>query len=225
MEAFGFIRRKLVIPRVPFGRQASPQLFIMHGLAEKSVFLAALGIIERPMLDHFFTVDQHDGSFTLGNAQHAGATHIEVKHFTRISKIELVNIVINRAALAPAHCWNAIAVIGKAGFPARTVIAFKVFHEIDFINPRRIAHLHHRPDKHPFCAELASLSAKKNPNWRLLAGLNPGCNVKTKYFRRFPHALWAHQILLEPVPWHPMIPPRFEMRFLFEILRHSCHTA
>ena len=199
MKAARTLRRKLVIARVPFPGQLSPQVVIVSNGAEVPVALVGPHIFHAPVLGHYSTVDQHHGGFPFRDAQHPGPLHVEVEQDAWIGQVNLIDVVINRPALAARKRRNGVTVIGEPGFPASPVDAFQVLHQIDLINACWIADLHDGPDKDSFGPKLGVFGAEEYAHGRFAVRRDTRCDVETNHLRLDVHTFCTVAVLAKPV--------------------------
>ena len=110
----------------------------MHLRTEVFVLTAMLRLLQLPDLGHPGAINQHHGGFALVDAEHSLSLHVHIEQCCRVAEINLVDVVVDRAAVKPSECRYGVAIVGEASLPAAPVEAGKVFHQIDLIAARRI---------------------------------------------------------------------------------------
>jgi hypothetical protein len=83
---------------------------------------------------------------------------INIKQFSRVAKIHLVNIVIDGFPGTRGKMGNGEPIIGEARKPSPSVESDQLFHEIDLIDPTWVADLFDRPEEDPLGAILGGFA-------------------------------------------------------------------
>lgn len=120
--------------------------------------------------------------------------HRLVEQLGRVGGVELIDVVVQRATVAPRQVRDSEAVIGKAGAPARLVEAGQAGHAVDLITAVRVAHLFQRIDKHALSAILGRFGTQEYAHGRCVRCPGSGCQddrLDTRYRDVFPNVPWG----------------------------------
>ena len=94
------------------------------------------------------------------------AVQRQVEQKCGIGQVDLVDVVVDRLAGPSREVGDGEAVAGEARAPAAAVEAGHILHQVDFVDPRRVANLQDRPDEHTLGPILALLGAEEDPHRR-----------------------------------------------------------
>ena len=140
--------------------------------------LLALRGPDVPDAAHAGAVDQHHGGIHLADREIAVLAHLGVEQVGRILEIDLVDVVVDRAAVEAGELGNGKAVIGEPGQPLVSPKAGDVLHQVDFVDAGRVAVALDRPQQHAFGAELTGLGAHEDAHRGLPVRRVAGADVE-----------------------------------------------
>ena len=103
-------------------------------------------------------------------------THVEVEEQAGVGKVDLVDVIVDRAAVAAGQLRNGEAIVREAGTPTAPVESRQVAQHVDLVGARGIADPLDRVDEDALGPPLAVLGAEKDPYRWLRARGVPGTN-------------------------------------------------
>ncbi|MNI78317.1 hypothetical protein D3C73_1346840 [compost metagenome] len=124
---------------------------------------------------HALAVDEHDGRFPGGKRQVAVLAHRLVEQRGRVGGIKLIDVVIQRATVAPRQVRDSEAIIGEAGTPARLGESGQARHPVNLITPVRVSHLLQGKDKHALGSVLSRFGTQEYAHGGSVRGSGSGC--------------------------------------------------
>ena len=95
------------------------------------------------------------------------AADVAVEQLGRVRQVDLVDVVVDGAALVAGEMRDREAVVGEAGQPQPPVEADQVLHQVDLVDARLVAHLLDRPDHDALGPVLGRLAADEDAHGRL----------------------------------------------------------
>src|SRR5215471_1606607 len=102
---------------VPRGIDWAIQVSYCPCLRFHEASVAALGFRKSPYRSHPGTIDQHDCCISIGERQKTVLSKINIKQFSRVAKIHLVNIVIDGFPVTRSKMGNGEPIISEAREP------------------------------------------------------------------------------------------------------------
>jgi hypothetical protein len=92
---------------------------------------------------------------------------INIKQFSRVAKIHLVDIVIDGFPATRSKMGNGEPIISESGEPTLSVESDQLFHEVDLIDPTWVADLFDRPEEDPLGTILGGFGTEKDTDRRV----------------------------------------------------------
>ena len=114
--------------------------------------------------------------------------HVQIEQLRRIAEIDLIHVVVDRPARGACEMGNGEAVVGEAGEPEQTPEIGEVAHQMDFIDPRRVAHPLDGPHEDPHRAVMGGLGAEVDAHGWLDAGRLAMTHAEHQAIGRQAHA-------------------------------------
>src|SRR5690349_10522368 len=176
MQELGSMRDVLSITRVPHGVESSIQARYCPCLRLHEASAQPLRFRQSPYRSHSGAIDQHDRCIVISKRQKTVLAEISIKQFSRIAKVHLINIVIDGFPETAGKIRNREPIIGEARKPPCSVESDQIFHEINLIDPARVADPFDRPEEDPLGAILRGFGPEKDTDrWFWTRGYNLTC--------------------------------------------------
>jgi hypothetical protein len=131
VQQVALARDELLVARVPAGREIAAETRRLRGLAQERALPGVPGLVEGPDRGHPLAVDQHDRGFGVRDREMACGPEIEIEEPTGVGQVDLVLVVVDRAATAEGQGGDREAVVREARRPAAAIEAFELRHEVD----------------------------------------------------------------------------------------------
>ena len=154
---------EFVVASVPLGWQVAVQ---GGGTVQELAFGRGARAAQLPHACHACAVDEHHRGVFARQGKKAAVPEVAIEQQARIGEIDLVDVVVDRAARVAGEIGDGKPVVAETGGPGRPVEAGQVFHQDDFVVPRRVTMLEDRPQEYALRPVVRRFGAEKDPDGR-----------------------------------------------------------